>query len=364
MKRIQFVTPYNCNVFHKYSFTLFSGLLSLKKVSGPGWYKCPTSTLVTGPPEKNNVEEPVYTITKYFMKFRNPGGFKLPPVVPVKTQDLQRAVSLLGHRTQGYLTAPRVIELIQLVGAYPLDKETAQRWKGALELYQRKTVDEAQNLPLAEATTTSSSSSRPSRYLVYREGQVVGSVLYTKFMDVISVPRKDDDVSRVFRILGLFRGRGSLLDEEKEQLQQLIGYIPRDKREAKRVSNALKRLVHARMMYERRPPVIPEDCHTILKVCELLYKVERFRTAGAQGDAYIKEALKGFPRNENVAKWWYKRLLAVYYSLEREREAESRNSYLEQIRNEKIERKKLLSILNKSYQVEKYIKEAADEFFC
>ncbi|EME27271.1 hypothetical protein Gasu2_54690 [Galdieria sulphuraria] len=355
---LQFVNPFYCNVFRKSSVTLFGGPLSRRKVSGFVWYfhKCFVSTPAKFQLEKN-VEEPVYTLGKYFMKFRNPGGFKLPPVVPSKKQDLQRAVSLLGHRTQGYLTAPRVIELIQLVGAYPLDKETAQRWKGALELYQRKEVNLA---PKFQKTT----SNRPSRHFVYREGEVVGSVLYNKFMDVISVPRKDEDVSRVFRILGLFCGRGFFLEEEKKQIQQLIGYIPRDSREAKRVSNALKRLVHARVMYERHPPVTPEDCQVVLKICQLLCKVERFGTAGEQGDAYIQEVLKGFPRNENVAKWWYKRLLAVYRAHERKAEAETRKNYLEQVRNEKKERKKLLSILNKSYQVDSHIKEAGDTFFC
>lgn len=301
----------------------------------------------------------MFTISKYFMKLRNPGGFKLPPVIPANLQDLQRAVSLLGHRTQGYLTAPRVIELIQLVGAYPLDKETAQQWKGALELYQKKKGAGVVNMDDGELPNT-----RPSRFLVYREGQVVGSVLYSKFMDVIAVPQKDEDVSRVFRILGLFRERGFLLDEEAEKLKNLIGYIPRNSREAKRVSNALKRLVHARVIYERLPPVIPEEPQTILQLAELLYKVERYGTAGEQGDAYIKNALKGFPRNENVAKWWYKRLLTIYYTRQRRKEAEERRKYLEDIREEKKERRKqrLVSIFNESYQIGKHMTNAWDEF--
>eukprot|EP00871_Galdieria_phlegrea_P003151 jgi/Galph1/3837/GphlegSOOS_G2459.1 len=293
------------------------------------------------------------------MKFRNPGGFKLPPNLPSSEEGFQRAVQLLGHRTQGYLTASKVIELIKLIGAYPLDKETAQRWKGALELYEEKQWEKLLHSGEQDVSI------RPQRYYVYRNGEVVGSVLYSKYMDMISLPYSDKDVSHAFHILGLYRARGFLLEEEKTKLKNLINYIPKRKVEAVRVTNALRRLADARKSYERKPPIIPEGDEIMQQVITLLEKVERYGSAGVESDEIIKKHLQGFPRTQSVAKWWYKHLTCVQRVRERKRTTEERRQMVEQVRMERKQKKALkwLDILNSSYRVSGSVNTPVDTFF-
>ncbi len=57
---------------------------------------------------------------------------KLPPLVPRESEELQRAICLLGNRTKGELgTKPRA-ELTDLIGSYPKTVEEAAEWKAAL----------------------------------------------------------------------------------------------------------------------------------------------------------------------------------------------------------------------------------------
>jgi hypothetical protein len=57
---------------------------------------------------------------------------KLPPLVPRESEDLQRAICLLGNRTKGELGAKPRAELTDLVGKYPNTVEEAAEWKAAL----------------------------------------------------------------------------------------------------------------------------------------------------------------------------------------------------------------------------------------
>ena len=55
-----------------------------------------------------------------------------PPVIPLSTPALARAIMLLGSRAKGELTPKRRVELAELVGRYPSAAE-AQLWKRYLK---------------------------------------------------------------------------------------------------------------------------------------------------------------------------------------------------------------------------------------
>jgi len=70
----------------------------------------------------------------------NQGLSPLPRKIPADTDQLQRAITLLGNRTQADLqTKPRQ-ELVELIGGYP-SAEQAAVWKQSLRRMQKERAE-------------------------------------------------------------------------------------------------------------------------------------------------------------------------------------------------------------------------------
>lgn len=187
---------------------------------------------------------------------KNPGGFSLPPRVPEQRDMLMRAYELLGNRAQREIKTSAEAELYNLIGTKPRTRSDAQKFKAAIELKMKKD------------------------YRVENGVLLVSPLTRTKYMDVITMPESEVDINRCFSILQALRRNGEISYRTSLELKRMIGMVPKHADEAKRVSNALKRLVRERHRRERYPPYLPQSDEDLTTAYMLLSAFARQGTVG------------------------------------------------------------------------------------
>ncbi|KAJ8908190.1 hypothetical protein NDN08_008284 [Rhodosorus marinus] len=245
---------------------------------------------------------------------KNPGGFRLPPKVPEQKELLTRAYELLGNRAQRKLKPSAELELANLIGIVPENRYAAQKYKAAIELQLRKEFR-------------------------VRNGTLIATPLSrTKYMDMITMPESERDINRSFSMLQALRREGDVAASTRAQLENLIGIVPRDAHEARRASNALKRLVRERYRTERYPPKMPETDEELTTAYMLISQYVREGTAGRR-NSELEELLGALPRTENVAHYWKKFIGMHIRKNKRSALVNSRKAMAELIRQQRRERR-------------------------
>lgn len=103
-------------------------------------------------------------------KVTNTHSLSLPPKIPQTTQALERAITLLGNRTQRELKEKARQELLELLDAVP-DAATAALWKQSLRQLSKQpelsqTLLTSQNLTLTPSTEVEETEFAPETKLI------------------------------------------------------------------------------------------------------------------------------------------------------------------------------------------------------
>ncbi|KAA8493128.1 hypothetical protein FVE85_8573 [Porphyridium purpureum] len=248
------------------------------------------------------------------MKMRNWGGFAAPPEMP---DDLPRAVQLLGNATQRRVS-PRVrIELERLVGAAPSNKEQAQQWKGFLQQrVQRRIMRDAE---VAQALGDPEKEAR-RKLLCTNRGAA------NKYLDCLSLPESNAQLSWVFSRLEIARRNAGFLDErDASHMRALIGMVPQTHAEIVRVRNALSKLALRRKRAEYWPPKLPDtELRTHFTIKFLMQRIRDGGHSTEQGEAILIDRLGALPRNVNVARAWVKKLRFTLYMAQKRRDHQAK----------------------------------------
>jgi len=257
-------------------------------------------------------------------RLRNPGGFHLPPRVPNEEHELRRAIELLGNRTQRRLRPEMREALAALLGEYPPTKEIAQQWK-----YRLTRI--AQEEQVRRKQSTSAPQGADPGPVTRRQA------LLREIEQNLLIPESDEQVQRAFSILGrIIERKDKPTESEEAELQRLLGVVPGGVLTAKRAVRVLREQVASRRRFERWPPFVPLALERVREARVILRQIAIQRSAGAKAAARLKELLAGgYPRNQRVARSWWKRFCLVERLYEKKAYKAMRKELVERIRAER-----------------------------
>jgi hypothetical protein len=214
--------------------------------------------------------------------------------------------------------------LATLVGAYPPTKEVAQQWKYRLE---RLAKAEAARLREASETQQSGTNAPLSR----RQAR------FQEIEQNFALPETDEQVQRAFSLLGHILARKTPPNPaERAELQGLINVVPEGMLTVRRAIRVLREHALERRRFERWPPFVPLRLEHVWEARVILRQIMIQRSAGARAAERLRLLLAGgYPRNQRVARSWWKRLGLVEHLYRKRSYRAMRLQFVESVRSER-----------------------------